>query len=104
MEMYIFVLLLLLCFSHLLKQLVQAEESERVVTEEEMEAAALTWTNKLHDCPLPQDRQHPMWVAHCMKRFIKIDESHVRIAPDEILMNSIQSVDLWLSESCEMDI
>lgn len=39
---------------------VQAEEIERVVSEEEMEAAALTWSQELHDCPLPQHRQHPM--------------------------------------------
>lgn len=42
---------------------VQAEEIERVVSEEEMEAAAITWSKELHDCPLPQDRQHPMWVT-----------------------------------------
>lgn len=39
---------------------VQAEEIERVVSEEEMEVAAITWSKELHDRPLPQDRQHPM--------------------------------------------
>uniref|UniRef100_A0A674MT80 Methionine--tRNA ligase, cytoplasmic n=1 Tax=Takifugu rubripes TaxID=31033 RepID=A0A674MT80_TAKRU len=37
-----------------------AEESERVVSEEEMEAAALTWSKELQDWPLPEDRQHPI--------------------------------------------
>ncbi|XP_029682434.1 methionine--tRNA ligase, cytoplasmic isoform X1 [Takifugu rubripes] len=38
----------------------EAEESERVVSEEEMEAAALTWSKELQDWPLPEDRQHPI--------------------------------------------
>ncbi|KAM9860060.1 methionine--tRNA ligase, cytoplasmic [Aulostomus maculatus] len=38
----------------------EGEEGERMVSEEEMEAAALTWRNGLNSCSLPADRQHPI--------------------------------------------
>ncbi|XP_075966818.1 methionine--tRNA ligase, cytoplasmic isoform X1 [Anarhichas minor] len=38
----------------------EGEESERVVSVEEMEAAALTWSKGLNACPLATDRQHPI--------------------------------------------
>uniref|UniRef100_A0A8D3CW17 Methionine--tRNA ligase, cytoplasmic n=1 Tax=Scophthalmus maximus TaxID=52904 RepID=A0A8D3CW17_SCOMX len=36
------------------------EEGERVVSEEEMQAAALTWSKGLNTCPVITDRQHPI--------------------------------------------
>lgn len=39
---------------------VQGEETERAVSEEEMEAAALTWSKGLTFGPSPHDRQHPV--------------------------------------------
>ncbi|XP_074498772.1 methionine--tRNA ligase, cytoplasmic isoform X2 [Sebastes fasciatus] len=36
------------------------EDGERVVSEEEMEAAALNWSKGLNTCPLATDRQHPI--------------------------------------------
>ncbi|XP_019952461.2 methionine--tRNA ligase, cytoplasmic [Paralichthys olivaceus] len=38
----------------------ECEEGERVVSQEEMEAAALTWSKGLKDSPLVTDRQHPI--------------------------------------------
>ncbi|XP_038553437.1 methionine--tRNA ligase, cytoplasmic isoform X2 [Micropterus salmoides] len=38
----------------------EGEEGERVVSEEEMEAAALTWSKSLNASPLATDRQHPI--------------------------------------------
>lgn len=38
----------------------QAEEAERAVSEEEMEAAALTWSKGLTSGPSPHQRQHPV--------------------------------------------
>uniref|UniRef100_A0A8D3ALZ0 Methionine--tRNA ligase, cytoplasmic n=1 Tax=Scophthalmus maximus TaxID=52904 RepID=A0A8D3ALZ0_SCOMX len=35
-------------------------EGERVVSEEEMQAAALTWSKGLNTCPVITDRQHPI--------------------------------------------
>lgn len=39
---------------------VQSEEAERAVSEEEMEAAAFTWSKGVPAGPAPQDRQHPV--------------------------------------------
>lgn len=39
---------------------VQGDEGERVVSEAEMEAAALTWSKGLNTNPSTIDRQHPM--------------------------------------------
>ncbi|XP_020492406.1 methionine--tRNA ligase, cytoplasmic isoform X1 [Labrus bergylta] len=38
----------------------EGEESERLVSEEEMEAAALTWSKGLNSCQSDTDRQHPI--------------------------------------------
>lgn len=38
----------------------QAEEAERAVSEEEMEAAALAWSKGLTSGPVPHERQHPV--------------------------------------------
>ncbi|XP_071400643.1 methionine--tRNA ligase, cytoplasmic isoform X2 [Centroberyx affinis] len=38
----------------------EGEEGERVVSEEEMEAAALTWSKGLDNCPVATERQHPI--------------------------------------------
>ncbi|XP_040015475.1 methionine--tRNA ligase, cytoplasmic isoform X1 [Xiphias gladius] len=38
----------------------ECEEGERAVSEEEMEAAALTWGKSLNASPLATDRQHPI--------------------------------------------
>ncbi|KAK0148214.1 Methionine--tRNA ligase, cytoplasmic [Merluccius polli] len=38
----------------------EVEEGERVVSEEEMESAALTWSRGLTACPEPTQRQHPI--------------------------------------------
>ncbi|XP_061074678.1 methionine--tRNA ligase, cytoplasmic isoform X2 [Conger conger] len=38
----------------------EAEDSEVVVTEEEMQAAAQTWSRGLEDCPAPASREHPI--------------------------------------------
>lgn len=38
----------------------QGEEAERAVSEEEMEAAALTWSKGLTTGPSPHERQHPV--------------------------------------------
>lgn len=39
---------------------VKNEEGERAVSEEEMEAAAVTWSKGLNDCPPAEDTQQPM--------------------------------------------
>lgn len=44
----------------ILLQCAQAEEAERAVSEEEMEAAALTWSKGLTSGPSPHQRQHPV--------------------------------------------
>ncbi|KAM6977853.1 methionine--tRNA ligase, cytoplasmic [Aplochiton taeniatus] len=38
----------------------ESDESDHVISEEEMEAAALTWSRGLDNCPLAKDRQHPV--------------------------------------------
>ncbi|TMS19113.1 Methionine--tRNA ligase, cytoplasmic [Larimichthys crocea] len=38
----------------------ESEEGERLVSEEEIEAAALTWSKSLNACPLVANRQHPI--------------------------------------------
>ncbi|XP_076596184.1 methionine--tRNA ligase, cytoplasmic isoform X2 [Chaetodon auriga] len=38
----------------------EGEEGERVVSEEEMEAAVLTWSKGLNACPVATERQHPI--------------------------------------------
>lgn len=38
----------------------QEEGGERVVSEEEMEAAVLTWSKGLNTCPPATKKQHPM--------------------------------------------
>ncbi|TKS70637.1 Methionine--tRNA ligase, cytoplasmic [Collichthys lucidus] len=38
----------------------ESEEGERLVLEEEIEAAALTWSKSLNACPLVANRQHPI--------------------------------------------
>ncbi|XP_070814645.1 methionine--tRNA ligase, cytoplasmic isoform X2 [Chaetodon trifascialis] len=38
----------------------EGEEGERVFSEEEMEAAVLTWSKGLNACPVAADRQHPI--------------------------------------------
>ncbi|KAM3878115.1 methionine--tRNA ligase, cytoplasmic [Diretmus argenteus] len=38
----------------------ESDEGERAVSEEEMEAAALTWSKGLDSCPAPAERQHPI--------------------------------------------
>ncbi|KAM4613422.1 methionine--tRNA ligase, cytoplasmic [Polymixia lowei] len=38
----------------------EGEEGERVVSEEEMESAALTWSKGLSSCPVATERQHPI--------------------------------------------
>lgn len=44
----------------ILLQCAQAEEAEPAVSEEEMEAAALTWSKGLTSGPPPHQRQHPV--------------------------------------------
>lgn len=44
----------------ILLQCAQAEEAEPAVSEEEMEAAALTWSKGLTSGPSPHQRQHPV--------------------------------------------
>jgi hypothetical protein len=39
---------------------IQAEDAVRVVSEEEMEAAALTWSRGLTACTEPPEKSHPM--------------------------------------------
>lgn len=38
----------------------KADEGERLVSEEEMEAAALIWSKGLSSCPQATERKHPM--------------------------------------------
>ncbi|KAF7664575.1 hypothetical protein LDENG_00169560 [Lucifuga dentata] len=38
----------------------EGEEGEHLVSEEEMEAAALTWSKGLSTCPVANDREHPI--------------------------------------------
>lgn len=46
--------------SIMLSIVLQSEEAERAVSEEEMEAAALTWSKGLTAGPSPHERQHPV--------------------------------------------